>query len=142
MIPGKLFILKYENTHQRKYNQRQKFLNGFELNLGEWASVSGIANPVGRYLKNVFEKGIVEGVEEFKISANVVEGGILLCDLFSKSGLTSSNSEARRLINGGGAKLNNEKVNDEYYKITIADFRNNEIILSAGKKRYIKIIID
>lgn len=92
--------------------------------------------------QNVFEKGIVEGVEEFKISANVVEGGILLCDLFSKSGLTSSNSEARRLINGGGAKLNNEKVNDEYYKITIADFRNNEIILSAGKKRYIKIIID
>ena len=36
----------------------------------------------------------------------------------------------------------NEKVNDEYYKITIADFSNNEIILSAGKKRYIKIIID
>ncbi len=92
--------------------------------------------------QNVFEKGIVEGVEEFKISANVIDGGILLCDLFSKSGLTSSNSEARRLINGGGAKLNNEKVNDEYYKITIADFSNNEIILSAGKKRYIKIIID
>jgi tyrosyl-tRNA synthetase len=92
--------------------------------------------------QNVFEKGIVEGVEEFKITAEVIAEGILLCDLFSKSGLTSSNSEARRLINGGGAKLNNEKVTDEYYKITIADFSDHEIILSAGKKRHIKIIID
>lgn len=88
--------------------------------------------------QNIFEKGIVEGIESIEIEQKTIEQGVLLIELFSKAGLTSSNSEARRLIDGGGAKLNNQKVTDEYYKVTLADFVQNELIIAAGKKRFAK----
>ena len=49
-------------------------------------------------------------------------------------------SEARRLIRGGGAKLNNETIKDENLIIDQSSFLNNDTIkLSAGKKRHINI---
>jgi tyrosyl-tRNA synthetase len=99
------------------------------------------ADQAAQTAQNVFEKGSMEGIKKYEIKSDELSDGLLLCELFTRSGLTSSNSEARRLINGGGAKLNNEKVTDEYYKITVADFSNHELILAAGKKRFIKILL-
>ena len=49
--------------------------------------------------------------------------------------LTSSKKEARRLIQGGGAKVNGEKVEDEMYEISTERCDNDEIVVGAGKKR-------
>jgi tyrosyl-tRNA synthetase len=50
--------------------------------------------------------------------------------------LASSKKEARRLIQGGGAKLDGEKIDDENSKLTMADFEGKtEVTLRAGKKR-------
>jgi tyrosyl-tRNA synthetase len=55
----------------------------------------------------------------------------------SKAGTPASNSEARRLIRGGGARLNDAAIGDETRTVTLADLNaEGEIKLSAGRKRH------
>ena len=71
------------------------------------------------------------------VSASDVEGdGKRFADLFLELKLASSKKEARRLIAGGGAKLGEEKIQDETASLTAADFDGKtEVVLRAGKKR-------
>jgi tyrosyl-tRNA synthetase len=63
--------------------------------------------------------------------------GVPLMDLFCRLGLTSSKSEARRLITGGGARLNDAPITDELFLLTADSFKGNELVkLSSGKKRH------
>ena len=62
--------------------------------------------------------------------------GLSVLDLFVKLDLTKSKGEARRLIKGGGAKLNDTKIDDENLVVTKADFVSGEAKLSAGKKKH------
>lgn len=60
-----------------------------------------------------------------------------IIDLLYKSGLAGSKGEARRLIRGQGARLNDQVVLDESYRVTIDDLVEGETCkLSAGKKRH------
>jgi tyrosyl-tRNA synthetase len=58
-------------------------------------------------------------------------------DLFVELSLASSKKDARRLINGGGARLEGEKITDENGALTLDDFIDGktEVTLRAGKKR-------
>ena len=63
--------------------------------------------------------------------------GIGVLSLFTKAGLSASNGEARRLIKGGGAKINDVPVTDESSTVSMADVNTDGVIkLSAGKKRH------
>jgi tyrosyl-tRNA synthetase len=62
--------------------------------------------------------------------------GIPLFRLLAEAGLTPSNAEGRRLIRGGGARVNDTAITDEARVITAADARNGEIKVSAGKKQH------
>ncbi len=62
--------------------------------------------------------------------------GIPLFRLFHMAGLASSNGEARRLIRGGGARVNDSPVADESATITETDLRDGAIKLSAGRKHH------
>ncbi|MFB3102616.1 MAG: tyrosine--tRNA ligase, partial [Alphaproteobacteria bacterium] len=56
------------------------------------------------------------------------------------AGLTTSNSESRRLIKGGGCRINNVAVTDEKAEIGLdALDRDGVIKLSAGKKRHVLV---
>ncbi len=71
------------------------------------------------------------------LSQEELEKGVSVIDLFCRLGLTNSKGEARRLIEGGGARLNDESINDELVAITAASFDRQELLkLSAGKKRH------
>ena len=56
--------------------------------------------------------------------------------LFADSGLTMSLGEARRLIRGGGARVNDVALEDETAVVTEADLRDGAVKLSAGKKQH------
>ncbi len=72
-----------------------------------------------------------------KISQNDLNAGILAIELFNQTGLVKSNGEARRLIRGGGAKINDRIISDENMKMFESDLQENVYIkLSAGKKRH------
>jgi tyrosyl-tRNA synthetase len=55
---------------------------------------------------------------------------------FVRAGLASSLGEARRLVRGGGARVNDEVVRDEASRLGPDDVRDGAIKLSAGRKRH------
>ncbi len=71
-----------------------------------------------------------------------VIGSMAAVDLFTKSGLCKSKSDARRLINQGGAYINGERVANFDQIIEKNDKNGDEILLRAGKKKYHKIILN
>jgi tyrosyl-tRNA synthetase len=74
------------------------------------------------------------------ISLKDLSSGILVFTLLTTSGLTQSNSESRRLIKGGGCRINDDSIKDEMTMIGNKNLDNNGLIkLSAGKKRPVLI---
>ena len=76
------------------------------------------------------------------IDANRLEGGIPIMELFHEVGLANSRSEARRLVQQGGAYINEEKCDAIDTVIHVGLIEENALLLRAGKKRYHRIIIE
>lgn len=82
-----------------------------------------------------------EGVPSISIEKAVLESGVGVLELFTRSGLTPSNGEARRLVTQGGAEVNGRKVTDPKAVITMSDAdEDGEFLLKAGKKRFMRVI--
>ena len=81
-----------------------------------------------------------EGIPSVSIAESDLEAGVGVLDLFTRSGLTSSNGDARRLVTQGGAEINGKKVSDPKQMITSADLEDGELLLKAGKKRFMRVI--
>jgi tyrosyl-tRNA synthetase len=62
---------------------------------------------------------------------------VRVIDAVVKAELASSNGEARRLIRGGGIKVNDETVYDEVRLLTPDDLKDGVIKLSLGRKRHV-----
>lgn len=68
--------------------------------------------------------------------AELGEAGLQVAELFVRLEMAKSKAEARRLIKGGGARLDGEAIKDETFVVTAASFVKPEIMLSAGKKKH------
>lgn len=65
-------------------------------------------------------------------------GGIPAINLFVQAGLAESKAEAKRLIQQGGAYINNERVSDPSAPVASAQLsRDGALLLRAGKKKYV-----
>ncbi len=67
--------------------------------------------------------------------------GMTVSKLFAVAKLSNSISEARRLISQGGAYLNEKRLDNPNLLITVDDFKDGEILLRSGKKKYRKVKI-
>ncbi len=85
--------------------------------------------------------GKADSVPETSFDPAVLEEGIAAFKLFAEVGLANSGGAARRLITQGGAYINNERVETFDYSVSMADMKDGEILLRAGKKKYHKITI-
>jgi tyrosyl-tRNA synthetase len=84
-----------------------------------------------------FEQGAAaETLPAITVPAAALAAGIPAFRLFADAGLAASGGEARRLIRGGGARVNDAPVTDEAQPITDADLRDGAIKLSAGRKQH------
>ncbi len=70
------------------------------------------------------------------VPAAELQAGIPAFRLFAVSGLAASNAEARRLIRGGGARVNDVAVSDEGQAIGSESLVDGAIKLSAGRKHH------
>ncbi|MSO73256.1 MAG: tyrosine--tRNA ligase [Rhodospirillaceae bacterium] len=87
--------------------------------------------------RRTFEQGgIGDDLPTIEINAAALRAGIPTWELFQRAGLAASNGEARRLIRGGGAKLNDQKCDEENAVVTADTAVDGVIKLSAGKKRH------
>lgn len=91
--------------------------------------------------EKTFEQGklVYDGFPEINLLSSELDQGLPAFRLFVLSKLCPSNAEARRLIRGGGAKINDQKINDENQCINHTYARNGLIKLSSGKKNHILI---
>ena len=81
--------------------------------------------------------GTSEDLPTINIDGARLADGLGLLEAFVIAGLAKTNSEARRLVAGGGARLNDAPQNDIGVSLTQADVVNGAIKLSAGKKRHV-----
>jgi tyrosyl-tRNA synthetase len=81
----------------------------------------------------------VDSTPHSNIEMNRLKEGIPAFKLYHMVGLSKSGSEARRLIDQGGAYVNGRRIESFDYLVTDSDIVDMEILLRAGKKRYHKI---
>jgi tyrosyl-tRNA synthetase len=96
------------------------------------------AEAAAKTARAVFEGG-GSGSElpQTTMPRDLLARGIPAFELFSRSGLAASNGEARRLIRGGGARVNDAVIENETRPVSLADLNpEGTIKLSAGRKRH------
>jgi tyrosyl-tRNA synthetase len=88
--------------------------------------------------RRVFAEGATgSALPTIAVPRDELERGLPAFELFVRAGLAASNGEARRLIRGGGARLNDAAIAQETRAISAADLNPDGIIkLSAGRKRH------
>lgn len=81
--------------------------------------------------------GYGEDLPVLELGASALSEGIVLYKLYMQMGLAESGGAARRLIAGGGAKVNDEKCMDADMIVTSKHLDDKGMIkLSAGKKKH------
>jgi len=114
-------------------NPRDYKMNLAKLIVSEYHSPEEAQKAEEEFVNIFKNKGIPENIEELVISE-----GTVLVDFIAEYGMAQSKGEAKRLIQGGGVKIDNEKVTDLAQKV---EFNGKEsMILQVGKRRFAKLI--
>ncbi len=102
-----------------------------------------IATEAAETARKTFEDGAAaSGLPTISLPRAKLAEGIPVFVLFKDAGLATSGGEARRLIAGGGARVNDEKVESDTRVISLADLSAEKSIkLSAGKKKHALVIV-
>lgn len=89
--------------------------------------------------KNLFEQA--GGDAPIKtIAADQLGDGLGIVDVLVITGIAPSKSEARRLVQGGGIRLDREKIDGIGTVLTKAKFEeSNEVLLQKGKKTFFRL---
>lgn len=84
-------------------------------------------------------KDIPDDIPEFNADLTVNEQGqVYLAKLIVDAKLANSAGEARRLIDGGGVKINQEPLSPKSYNVNPEDLK--DAIIQVGKRKFIKIV--
>jgi len=116
-------------------NEAKKVLAGEITRLCHGQAAAEAAAETAR---RTFEEGALgDQLPTLDVPAAELEKGVAAFDLFRRAGLAASNGEARRLIKGGGARINDVPVANELQAVTLADRTDDGVVkLSAGKKKH------
>jgi tyrosyl-tRNA synthetase len=83
-----------------------------------------------------------ESIPTHHIPLEELRCGIPAYVLFHHVGLCKSRGEARRLISQGGGYLNGQQVEVHDRMTGLEDLEDRTLLLRAGKKRYMKVVVD
>ena len=117
-----------ENPRNIKFILAQEIVERFH---GEKKAKSALNEFLNRFQKGNLPSKIQE------ISLTLAKEDITLAKILKDSNLTSSTSEALRMIKQGAVKIDGEKVLEPSYRITL----NKQQIYQVGKKRFSRIKI-
>lgn len=131
-------IAKLESMEGAQINEAKKHLATLATALlhGEDA-----AREAKRTAEETFELGqLGSNLPEITVPKADLEVGISAVKLFQLAGLAASGGEAKRLIQGKGAKVNDETVESDAQLITLLDMTEHGAIkLSSGKKKHVLV---
>ena len=133
-LPG-ADIARLEALEGGERNEAKKVLADEATRLCHGEAAAAEAAETAR---RTFEEGSLgEALPTVEVPRAELEAGISAFELVHRSGLAASGGEARRLIKGGGGRLNDTRIDSETQPISTADLNPEGVIkLSAGKKRH------
>ncbi len=127
-------IARLEALGGAEINEAKKVLAGAVTALLHGQAAADAAAETARV---TFEQGgAAEDLPVHLVTADDLAAGIPIWRLLAQSGLAASNGEARRLIRGGGARLDDTVVADEGRLLGAADLASGQVKLSAGRKQH------
>lgn len=86
-------------------------------------------------------RGDLDAVPATGVPAQNLAEGIALTAMMADVGLASSRGAARRLIQQGGAYVNEQRIQDVNYVVGQADLTPDGIMLRAGKKKVHRLVV-
>lgn len=90
--------------------------------------------------KTFEEGGLSENLPSVEVPSAELDAGIGLLTLIVRAGLAGSNGEARRHVQGGAVRINDQPVSDERKVIGTGEVTSDGVIkLSLGKKKHILV---
>ena len=130
-------IGRLEQLGGAEINEAKKILATEATTLCHGAAAASQAAETAR---QTFEEGLTAGsLPSITVPRHELEAGIPAFALLVRAGLASSNGEARRLIQGGGAQANNRVIGTETDAISLDHLIDGVIKLSKGKKTHILV---
>jgi tyrosyl-tRNA synthetase len=128
-------IARLETLQGAEINDAKKTLANEVTRLCHGAEAAASAAETAR---RTFEAGEAGGdLPVLDVPRAELEKGVPLYQLLHRAGLAASGGEARRLVKGGGARINDAVADNETRPVTLADLgANGAIKLSAGRKRH------
>ena len=128
-------IARHESLEGAELNAAKIVLANAATALCHGAKAAEAAADTAR--KTFVDGGAGDDLPTVEVARTELEPGMAAFVLMTRAGLTKSNGEARRLIKGGGARLNDERIADEMAPISLTDINDQGLIkLSAGRKRH------
>jgi tyrosyl-tRNA synthetase len=99
-----------------------------------------VAEAAAETARKTFEQGALgDDLPVVTVPAAELAAGIGVLSLFVRAGLVASNGEARRQVQGGGLKLNDETVTDAQAVVTAAALKDGIAKLSFGRKKHVLV---
>jgi tyrosyl-tRNA synthetase len=128
-------IAKLENLAGSEINEAKKILAFEATKLCHGEAAATLAADTAR---QTFEQGISgEGLPTFEIPGSELAAGIAVLDLLVRANLAASKGEARRLVQGKGARLNDAVVETDTLSVNAGHLAaDGTLKLTAGKKRH------
>jgi tyrosyl-tRNA synthetase len=131
-------IARLETLQGAELNEAKKILADEATRLCRGASAAGEAAAAASAIFKADGDG-GEGLPSAELARAELARGVPVVELFALSGLVASKGEARRLIRGGGARLNDARVEDEGLVVTCDHLADGQLTLSAGRKRHARV---
>jgi tyrosyl-tRNA synthetase len=137
-------VAEHERAPQQRHGQRRLAQEATRIIHGD-AGVEAAERATSALFGDASLRGLDEATlsEAFDEAPSVVlsrtklDHGIGLLDLLTEAGASKSNGEARRLVEQGAVRLNNEPVDDPNLRITGADLATDRtLVVKVGKKRH------
>ncbi|HBN96279.1 MAG TPA: tyrosine--tRNA ligase, partial [Firmicutes bacterium] len=86
--------------------------------------------------------GVDENMPSTTLPRANFDDGMDILSLLTETGLASSRSEGRRLVQQGGVALGDGRMEDIDYLVTMQDFSGDELIIRKGKKVYHRVVLE
>ena len=119
-----------EQIEEGSVNPREIKLRLAHTITAEYHGEDGADKAQQEFINVVSNKGIPQDIETVKI-----ENGANILDVLQQLNFIQSRGEGKRLIQGGGVKIDGEKISDMNYAVNIEE----EVVLQAGKRKYARL---
>lgn len=135
ITPKELAQLKLDVAEKRQHPRDVK-VNLARTLVARFHSQAEARNAEEEFDRIFVAKGMPDTIDEMQLPAASQIG---LVQLMTQCGLTTSNGEATRLVVGGGVQIDQQKISDPKLKVDLVT--GTELVIKAGKKKFIKIVV-